>query len=566
MDYDVAIVGGGPAGSTLGSLLKKYHPELRVAIFEREQFPREHVGESQLPPIGKILDEMGCWDKVEAANFPIKIGATYRWGTSPDLWDFEFLPIAQFRDEPRPARFINQRQQTAFQVDRATYDHILLEHAAELGCEVLYCCPAAPVIEQPGEVSALTLDDGRIVTARYYVDAAGGTGVLRRPLGVEVDVPTSLKNVAFWSYWENAEWAVEIGTGGTRVQVMSIGCGWIWFIPLSPTRTSIGLVCPAAYYKESGLTPERIYLESLPKDPRIAGLIQNATREEKVYGTKDWSFLAQQSAGKNWFLAGESVGFADPILAAGMTLAQTGARELAYIIPELLRDEAENSWLKQWYENTQKKRIGQHIRFADFWYSSNGQFTDLQAYTSEIAKDAGLEMNPQKAFQWLGTGGFTNDTSGQAGIGGLDLAGLKQITQKFTSGALSWQLNKYNRFKLNLRNATRGDAPRFEAGKITIDTSYSRGEKTIVLSGMYALVVEVVKKHRSAQAIYGSLHQYFQHRRDLGAPVKLLVHHALQALEVLLLEGWVQGSVKPGLPYMKLDTPVEGEIIHANRD
>lgn len=81
--YDVAIVGGGPAGSTLGALLKKYHPDLGVTILEREQFPREHVGESQLPPIGKILDEMGCWDKVEAANFPIKIGATYRWGTSP---------------------------------------------------------------------------------------------------------------------------------------------------------------------------------------------------------------------------------------------------------------------------------------------------------------------------------------------------------------------------------------------------------------------------------------------------------------------------------------------------
>ncbi|MBM70476.1 MAG: hypothetical protein CME43_13490 [Haliea sp.] len=566
MNYDVAIVGGGPAGSTLGSLLKKYHPDLSVAIFEREQFPREHVGESQLPPIGKILAEMGCWDKVEAANFPIKIGATYRWGNSPDLWDFEFLPIKDFRDEPRPARFVGQRQQTAFQVDRARYDKILLDHAEELGCDVHYQCHATPVIEQPGEISALSLGDGRNVTASYYVDASGSAAALRRPLGVQVDVPTSLKNVAFWSYWENAEWAVEIGTGGTRVQVMSIGSGWIWFIPLSPTRTSIGLVCPAAYYKESGLSPETIYLESLPKDPRIAGLIRNARREEKVYGTKDWSFLAQQSAGKNWFLAGESVGFADPILAAGMTLAQTGARELAYIIPELLRDADKNNWLKQWYEHTQKKRIGQHIRFADFWYSSNGQFTDLQAYTSEIAKDAGLQMNPQKAFQWLGTGGFTNDTTGQAGIGGLDLAGLKQITQKFTRGAVNWQLNKYNRFKLNLRNATRGHAPLFENGRITVDASYTRGQKTLVLSGMYALVVEVLKTHKTAQSIYEALHHYFQQRRDLGAPLQLLVHHALQALEVLLLEGWVQGSVKPGLPYLKLETPEEGQIIHTNRD
>jgi hypothetical protein len=78
--------------------------------------------------------------------------------------------------------------------------------------------------------------------------------------------------------------------------------------------------------------------------------------------------------------------------------------------------------------------------------------------------------------------------------------------------------------------------------------------------------VEVLKKHKTAQSIYEALHSYFQQRHDLGAPVKLLVHHALQALEVLVLEGWVQGSVKPGLPYLKLETPVEGDIIHTNRD
>ena len=102
MDYDVIIVGGGPGGSTLGTLLKKYDPTLSVAIYEREKFPREHVGESQLPPISQILDEMGCWDKVEAANFPIKIGVTYRWGKDPELWDFEFLPLNDFHDEPKP--------------------------------------------------------------------------------------------------------------------------------------------------------------------------------------------------------------------------------------------------------------------------------------------------------------------------------------------------------------------------------------------------------------------------------------------------------------------------------
>src|SRR5579862_6041745 len=111
--YDVAIVGGGPSGSTAGTLLKKYRPDLKVAIFEREVFPRDHVGESQLPIISLILEEMGCWDKVEAAGYPIKIGATYRWGRTKELWDFEFMPAAKFKSEARPAKFVGQRRKTA---------------------------------------------------------------------------------------------------------------------------------------------------------------------------------------------------------------------------------------------------------------------------------------------------------------------------------------------------------------------------------------------------------------------------------------------------------------------
>lgn len=126
METDVAIIGGGPSGSTVGALLRKYSPNLRVAIFEREIFPRDHVGESHLPAISSILDEMGVWDKVEAANFPIKIGGTYRWGASDELWDLDFLVGKPFNDEPRPAKFVGQRRETAFQVDRSIYDKILL--------------------------------------------------------------------------------------------------------------------------------------------------------------------------------------------------------------------------------------------------------------------------------------------------------------------------------------------------------------------------------------------------------------------------------------------------------
>jgi len=565
-NYDVIIIGGGPAGSTAGSLIKKYHPNLSVLILEKARFPREHVGESQLPPISNILNEMGCWEKVEAANFPIKIGATYRWGSTPDLWDFEFLPVQEFKNEARPAKYQGQRLQTAFQVERAIYDKILLDHADELGCEVRQETKVSTILKNENSVEGLVLQNGETLSASYYVDASGGAGVLRRAMDVAVNAPTALKNIAMWSYWENTEWAVEIGVGGTRVQVMSIGEGWIWFIPLSPTRTSIGLVCPAEFYKKSGKTTEQLYLEALPKDPLIKQLIQNGERISEVSATKDWSFLADRMTGDNWFLVGESAGFADPILAAGMTLAHSSARELAYIIPQLLKEPKDSEWLKSWYADTQKKRISQHIRFADFWYSANGQFTDLQAYTSKIAKDAGLSLSPKSAFRWLGTGGFTNDIQGQAGIGGLDLAGLKQITQLFAKGEPGWELNKYSRFKLNVKGATKGVVPIMFDGKITSQKSFHRGNKTLVVTGMYELLIAVLKKHRTAKAINDALLQYFASKATVVASRAIALNHSLQALEVLLLDGWVEGKMDPRIPRFNLSTPDEGEIIHKNKD
>lgn len=559
--YDIAIIGGGPAGSTVGTLLKKYAPQLEVLILERERFPRDHVGESQLPRISNVLDEMGCWDKVEAAGFPIKIGATYRWGNNPELWDFEFLPLAEFKDEPRPARFEGQRRRTAFQVERARYDKILLDHAAEMGCTVWQETKVVRIESENDEINNLLLQDERQITARYYVDASGASGILRRALGVTVTVPTSLKNIAIWDYWENAEWAVEIGVGGTRVQVMSIANGWIWFIPLSPTRTSIGFICPVDYYSQCGLSAEQLYLQALPQDPRILSLLKNADREGKLSATKDWSFLADRMVGVNWFLAGECAGFADPILAAGMTLAHHGAREVAYTLLALEQGEHDPAWLKQHYEDTQKKRIGQHIRFAEFWYAANGQFTDLQDYTAKIAADAGLDLSPEEAFRWLSTGGFANDTPGQALIGSFDLASMKQVLGLFAGESQSWALNRYNWLALNLDGAKTDQIPLLHEGKIHRQHCFVREGRSLPVAGLYQLNIEILKRYNDISDIIQQLLAYFQHK-PLGATPQIALYYALQSLEVMLSEGWLQARFDPNRPRLTLTSPIEGAIIH----
>jgi len=572
-DYDVAIIGGGPGGSTTASLLKKYMPSLRVAVVEREVFPREHVGESQLPLISGILNEMGCWEKVEAANFPIKLGATYRWGSSPDLWDFEFIPFGQFKDEPRPVqRYGGQRMFTAFQVERSIYDKILLDHAGELGASVLQPVSVREVLRTGDRVDGLKLSDGRTLTARHYVDASGHVGILRRAMGVECDYPGNIKNVAFWDYWDDAEWAVTIGSGATRVFVLSIGCGWIWFIPIRPSRVSIGFICPAEYYRTCGKTPDELYAWAMKQDPLVVKHTRNATREGETRSTKDWSFLSRRMVGENWFLVGEAAGFADPILAGGMMLTHAGARELAYVILGMERGDHDAAWLRQKYEALQMRRIGQHIRFADFWYAGNGCFTDLEHMTSRIAKDAGIELSPKQAFQWLANGGFMEDIPGRAGIGGLDVAGAKQMAGMFlgaedAQAAVGWRVNEFNVYRLNLAGAVREEFPLFSQGKIHRVPCYRRQQFTMPLVGAYTLWSRILEKHSDINEMCRAAIRHLQHERGLSPQhANFELQQAIQVLEVMIIEGWVVGELDASRPRLEIKSKKGDNMIHRNRD
>jgi len=561
--YDVAIVGGGPAGTTCGTLLKKYRPELRVAILEKEKFPREHVGESQLPACGFYLREMGCWEKVEAADFPIKVGATYRWGKSDKLWDFEFLPLHQVPEGPRPHAFEGPRSLTAFQVERAIYDEILLRHAEEMGCEVFEETKVQEVHKQGDAITGLTLHDGRRVEARHYVDATGHVGLIRRAMDVKVEVPTKLKNVAMWDYWENAEWAVEIGVGGTRVQVLSVDNGWVWFIPLGPTRTSIGFICPAEVYKKSGKTKEELYAEALKKEPRVQALIRNATSEGEVRATKDWSFVAERIFGDNWYVIGEAAGFADPILAGGLTLAHDCARQLAYSILAIERGEHDREWLLRCFQDNQTNRVRQYIRFADFWYASNGQFTDLQDITKDIAKGAGLKLTPQAAFRWLSLGGFNLAESGRPGLGGLDLGAVKEVTGIFTDTAkVSWEINKYNTYTLDLQGAVEDEFPILHEGAIERRRCWRRDGHTLPYGGVHGFVIECVKQFSNIQDIV----RFLQECIRKGA--RFSIHDALATIETMVVDGWLLGKMMKNQPSMRYEPPrgTDDWGFHDNRD
>ncbi len=555
VDVDVVVIGGGPSGSTVGAIIKKYRPDLNVLILEKEKFPREHVGESQLPAIGPILNEMGCWEKVESAGFPIKIGGTYRWGTSKELWAFEFVPTSKFKDEPRPAQYQGQRVFTAFQVDRAIYDKILLDHAAEVGCDVREETQVSRIDASGGHINAVYLADGTCVRGKYYVDCSGYAGVVRRANDVKIDVPSKLKNMAVWDYWDNADWAVEIGVGATRVEILSIAAGWIWFIPLGPTRTSIGYICPVEHYKKMKMKPEELYEQALAQEPRIQELCKNAKRDGQIRTTKDWSYVAEKMVGDNWFLAGEAAGFADPILAGGMTLAHSTAREIAYIILADYNNHGEVPWLKRRYEEITTRRIRQYIRFADFWYFANGQFTDLEDMTKKIAASEGLDMTAKEAFRWLSLGGFADEDFFLPGLGGLDLIAVKEVARRLSvdnDSELEWELTKYNTFKLNLTGAKKETLPLYNNGEVHKVEAFRRGLKLLPRMGQFKYVMDALGK---SPDITDFMRNTEAALRNLNGPAgkDLTLQQCVATLEMMLIDGWVVGKYDPKRPRIKID-------------
>lgn len=536
----MAIVGGGPAGSTVAALMRKYMPSLEVMVLEKARFPRDHVGESQLPLISTILDEMGCWEKVEAAGFPIKLGASYVWGKDPSPWDFNFVPPENFVDEPRPAKFAGQRRYTAFQVDRAKYDAILLNHAAALGASVREGELVREVQREGDRITGLVLDSGEMIVAKHYVDASGTSGVLRRGMEIGTESPERLRNVAFWDYWENAEWAEEIGVGGTRVQVRSLPYGWVWFIPLGPTRTSIGFICHADYYRESGETPAALYARALREEPLVSSLIANATARGMVETTKDWSFLADRIVGENWFLIGEAAGFADPILAAGMTLAHASARDCAYTIMELERGELNAEWLRARFNEKNRESIEYHIRFAIYWYSANGLQTELQEYCQELAKSAGLRLSPKEAFRWISQGAFSTELQGSPSLAFFDITSLHDLTNRFGGGGAKkkWLIDGQTTFKLNLHRAEQGFVGELVEGRIRQIPCYFKESKKLPLCEFYGLVFEILQQTDEATRIMEladqALHMLFPREHHWFARSRVL-----EVLEALALDGWL---------------------------
>jgi hypothetical protein len=311
----------------------------------------------------------------------------------------------------------------------------------------------------------------------------------------------------------------------------------------------VGLVTPAEYFKNSGLSREDIYKRAIREEGHISKLLENATAENLLHSDRDWSYISDRVAGENWFLAGDSSGFADPILSAGITLAMVGSRKVAYSILELERRELDPKWIKEEYNRTQKQNIANHIRFADYWYSANGLFTDLKEYCSEIAQGAGLRLDANEAFRWLGSGGFSDDTwDPHPAAGTYRISAVKRALTRFSGTSADWEIAKYNCLKLNLDGATTEILASYRQGRIKQVPTYRRGSFTLRQDGINKFVLAALREHRDVKRII--THITNGAKPFLVATEKELFLHILEVLEALLSEGWIQGSVEENFGFV----------------
>src|SRR5258706_15549146 len=89
--FDILIIGGGPSGSLLASLVRRQNPDRRVLILEKESFPRHHIGESTIPSWRSILERAGALELLESGDFMRKVGTLFQWGPADDeRWTIDF--------------------------------------------------------------------------------------------------------------------------------------------------------------------------------------------------------------------------------------------------------------------------------------------------------------------------------------------------------------------------------------------------------------------------------------------------------------------------------------------
>jgi len=349
--FDVLIIGGGPAGSTAATLLAKQG--WKIGLVEKEIFPRFKIGESLLPGSLRTLQRMGVKEKVESTDVVIKHGGKIISGCGTRQNRFLFDHV--FRCE----------QPTAYQVERAVFDKVLLDHAAECGCQVV-AGTAVREIRFDALGGWVGTADGRTRRARYVLDCSGRASLLGHQYRLK-RAYGHLKKFALYAHYEGAE--REPGVDGSLTQMVRASDRWFWLIPINSRKTSVGLVMDAHTYKRAGQSPETILAANVRAYPSVARKLAGATRVSPVYATGDFSYRCRQLTGERWLLAGDAAGFIDPVWSSGVYLAILSGEKAADALNRVLQRPDLQAREFARYARRVNRVMDLYLKFVTAWYT-----------------------------------------------------------------------------------------------------------------------------------------------------------------------------------------------------
>jgi flavin-dependent dehydrogenase len=320
---DVVVIGGGPAGSTTSTLLaQKGH---RVTLFERERFPRFHIGESLIPETYWVLERLNMLEKMKRSHFVKKysvqfVNANGRQSAPFYFWDNKPHECSQ-----------------TWQVVRSEFDQMLLENAREHGVDAREGVHVLEVLFDGSRAIGVRIRDEagqrRDVFARVVVDASGQAALLQNRFRLRLWDPL-LNKGAIWTYWKGAYRDTGRDEGATMVVQTTDRSGWFWYIPLHDDTVSMGVVAPFDYLFKGRAGHEQTYDEEVERCPAVRERVKNATRATGYFATRDYSYRSKTVAGDGWVLVGDAFGFLDPLYSSGVLLALKSGQLAADSISE----------------------------------------------------------------------------------------------------------------------------------------------------------------------------------------------------------------------------------------
>ncbi|MCP2248813.1 NAD(P)/FAD-dependent oxidoreductase [Lentzea aerocolonigenes] len=393
-DFDVIIVGGGPAGSTAASYLAR--EGLSVAVFESEMFPRPHVGESLVPATTRVLIDIGAMDKIDAAGFPKKYGASW---TTPGKHSQLNSPALSFDFDGHAAVQFGERDQEGvdrpytYHVDRSKFDLILLKHAESCGANVFQGARVLKVdFDDPSLVKASVRFGPRTVdfSARMFVDASGRQTLLGRQRKVKV-ADEVFDQYAIHAWFEDLDRtalaATPEETENILIHFLPISDTWVWQIPITDRITSIGVVTQKHQFAEANTDREKFFWKYVRTRPDLAEQLKKAKQVTEFRPEGDYSYSMKEVSGDRFVMIGDAARFVDPIFSSGVSIALSTARLAAHDIVAAFKDDNFEKAQFAEYERLQRLGTKNWYEFISIYYRLNilfGAFVQDPRYRLDV--------------------------------------------------------------------------------------------------------------------------------------------------------------------------------------